>query len=370
MFSATCLFVFTPACTPDGSRAEAGTAADDGIRSLAQSPEYCTTCISLELFRTLGDEEGDGYLRVAMFAAVDSLGQFWVSQPDGPKVFTAGGEFIQQVGGRGQGPGEFMDAGDLYVAPSGNVHIIDRGNLRESVYSPERAFVQSVPLPGPTMQAVTLSDGRVLANFAIPSPEKVGLPLHFVRDGVIEKSVGPTQGSHGLSMPRKLAGHPGRQSVFAVGDREYLIKEWGEDGTLIQSIRNDGAWSPPGLDATTAVSPTSPPSPFVIDLAVGGDGLLWLVYWVPRPDWADGLEEVRFPDGEIGYQPAGGETEAVMSSVIDVIDPETGELMAQFASNYLVGGLIGDSLAYGVTHDVMGAPRLSIWEVSSNVGGS
>lgn len=52
-------------------------------------------------------------------------------------MFSAGGEVIRRIGGRGEGPGEFgRDATGLVLGPDGDLWVADRSNSRYSRFSP------------------------------------------------------------------------------------------------------------------------------------------------------------------------------------------------------------------------------------------
>jgi hypothetical protein len=66
------------------------------------------------------------------------------------RVYSLAGERVDQFGGRGEGPGEFMDILFLSRGPSGELSVLDPRRLRVSVFDGRGAFVRSVSIfPGP-----------------------------------------------------------------------------------------------------------------------------------------------------------------------------------------------------------------------------
>ncbi len=61
------------------------------------------------------------------------------------RVFGPNGAHIATHGGRGQGPGEFLDANGLMLGPGGRLWVPDARNGRMSVFDPEDGFVESFP---------------------------------------------------------------------------------------------------------------------------------------------------------------------------------------------------------------------------------
>lgn len=328
----------------------------------------CTTCISLENTAQLGSEDGPGYLEVAMFGVVDSMGNYWVSQFDGPKVFSPEAEYLGQVGRLGEGPGEFRMGGDLFVDEAGNIHIFDPQLSRETVFSPSWELIKTVQLPGAVFQAVPLNGGRLLANFRASSPDKVGLPLHVIEGPKVIRSMGPTSGSHDMENYRLLARDAKRDVVLSMRNDEYLIKEWDGDGNLLRAFRRQDAWTDPVEEGGLGLGPETPPPPYVADLFVDSLSRAWVIYWLPRPDWQDHVEEFRYYDGSIGYRPEGGQTESVMYAVLEILDLEEARVLYRVESEELFGGVLTDGRVFGITHDEIGAPLLSIWSVDITPG--
>ena len=88
--------------------------------------------------------DGFGYLKglVALdgggFAVLDS-------QMQELRVFGPDGDHIATHGGRGQGPGEFVDANGLMLGPEGRIWVPDARNGRMSVFDPADGFIESFP---------------------------------------------------------------------------------------------------------------------------------------------------------------------------------------------------------------------------------
>ena len=59
----------------------------------------------------------------AAFATVDALDRLWIvdSQANEVRVFDGEGRFVRTVGGRGEGPGEFMGLGGVLHGPDGEM---------------------------------------------------------------------------------------------------------------------------------------------------------------------------------------------------------------------------------------------------------
>ena len=341
----------------------------NGETVLAVDGRTCDTCLSFHQVVELGQEDGPGYLRAVFFVALDSTDNYWVSQPYGPKVYSPEGEFLGQVGQEGEGPGDFRDAGDLYVDERNNVHVFDRANVRETVIGPDRQVIATSQLAGPYSQAVPIGDGRLAVNFASMKADLIGLPIHVVQGDSVLRSFGPTEGAHSLRLNKTLAYDPEREILYSIGVGEYLIEAWSRSGVLRAGYRRVGLWEPRDLMVSSGpVSPDNPPHPYVSDLRVDSDGRVWIAIWVPRDDWQNHLEERRLPDGRLAYVPQGGVSETLMRSIVEVVDPKAARVVYQAEFDELIGGFLGDTTAYGITHDPIGAPRLTVWSINIQGG--
>lgn len=89
------------------------------------------------------------------------------------KVFDEDGNYLRSLGGRGRGPGEFLEMELVEWTPEGNLVIMDRGILQYTVISPEGEFVEAYPYNMseqfyPT--AIDYTDDGMLALFFDDSP--------------------------------------------------------------------------------------------------------------------------------------------------------------------------------------------------------
>ena len=100
-----------------------------------------------------------------MIGAIDDIavapnGTMYVLDRSVPavRVYDAGGKFVQTIGRRGSGPGEFRYASAIALAKNGNLLLWDQGNARVNVYTANGDVVASWP----TMGGSGTSSGRGL----------------------------------------------------------------------------------------------------------------------------------------------------------------------------------------------------------------
>lgn len=121
-----------------------GTARVTNIPPANASPTW-TLVEELRVGSVDGDGP-DGFAYLKGLVVLDG-GAFAVldSQVQELRVFGPDGAHLATHGGRGQGPGEFMDANGLMLGPNGRIWVPDGRNGRMSVFDPEDGFIESFP---------------------------------------------------------------------------------------------------------------------------------------------------------------------------------------------------------------------------------
>ena len=107
-----------------------------------------------EILRVGEETDENAYLfgRI-MGIAVDSKDRILVAdlRPPSVAVFSVDGEWLGSVGGVGEGPGEYVEVGGVYVSPSDTVYVMDGrngGEPRMHVYDPrDFAYVRQIQFP-------------------------------------------------------------------------------------------------------------------------------------------------------------------------------------------------------------------------------
>jgi hypothetical protein len=191
------------------------------------------------------------------------------NQHDGIYLFADDGTYLRQLGGQGDGPGQFQNMTEMTVLPNDSVFLYDRTHPRLSVMDPDSGFVRSVrfgsDLGGrPPLDVFALSPDRfiVQASVAHDTDEEETLPrlvewdaLLFLTDGVGQVVAGPVafSGSYeargeGLSAGpiyshrAIVAVRPGRFVHGSGKGHELTVRSAGFEPLLM--IRWDG-WSGP-----------------------------------------------------------------------------------------------------------------------------
>ncbi len=270
-------------------------------QAVADSPA-CDDCeVRFSRLTALGAQDDDGIvssIAVGVAALGDSLfGVFEPSVPGRLKLHRRGdGSYLRTLGSSGQGPGEYTGIHRVLQHADGSVTLIDSGNGRLNSLDDELRFVDSTPFRVRPFRSALARDSVLFVNAMTPGSAPEGHLLHLVGlDGEIRISFG------GDGSPLDL--RPGRhvlQRVIAANDsllvaapqNEYRLDLYDYSGALVRSISREAKWFEPHDDTGARIRlPAPPPNPKIRELAWDSEGRLWVVSWVPDPEWPESVRE-------------------------------------------------------------------------------
>jgi hypothetical protein len=244
-------------------------------------------------------------------------------------VYAEDGSFQEALGQSGQGPGEFQLI--RRVAISGTTAAVFEASGKMSLIDLRSdSFLRAIALPRSSWDTVFLRSGVMVLSGPLRTRDTAGYPIHVFNDeGTWQNSFGVDEpaynGSLRVFLLRELTAEAGGDTFWAAPLNQLRFEQWRVDGTLLRTLvaerdRFAPWWEP--LDATGV------PRPLVNDIFVDEAGLLWVLYWVPKPDWRRYMEpayDYGRPTGGLQVKP--GETN--IDAVLEVIDTDTGELVTR-----------------------------------------
>ena len=339
--------------------------SEDSTRSFSLGGlDACSDCIGFELAVVLGDRTGPGYVVHTEHALRDSLGRYWLGQyRDMIKVFDAAGNYIQTVGRFGEGPEEFDMPLPNFVDPGGRVHVIDVGNIRETIVGPDFDFLETNPLPLRPRQIVPLPGGAgFVANAPIQSVEALGHPLHIIRGSKVVRSFGglETGISNPLSVSRKIAvDREGR--IYSTPVTEFLIEVWTQTGRRIVGFRGlPLRESDPDFDPSIR---SGAPRSAIQGLRVDSSDRLWILILKPRDAWRDHMIADPLSGGGIALRPVDDDPSKVYTSQVVVVDLATSSIVARSERDELFMGFLGDHSLIEARQLEDGTPQVAVWNL-------
>ncbi len=255
-------------CRAGGSAHAPISERDSAGISIIETPDPDGSAVpewSFTLALDIGEAGGDGPESFYQVAGAALLGDGRIAVADRGsgeiRFFDARGAFLEAVGRRGGGPGEFFDIAQLLRGPHDSLFVYDAKAQRVSVLAGGR-FVREFPLftgAAPGAPLGRLRGGAWLARTTdLPSKQDIqpGLnrgPIHVIRipqgDGPVD-TIGVFPGREyffrSAGKGTTFASPPfGRTSTFALArDRLFVstgdapeIREYGFDGRLQRIIR-------------------------------------------------------------------------------------------------------------------------------------
>lgn len=331
----------------------------------------CPDCeVQLDLHVRLGESEGEGVIGGVMTVEVLSDGRYVLAYAEsdaGFLVFSPEGSFIESVGRRGQGPGEFQFVRWLRTSRD-HLHVIDPQLGRRTVLSADFRVLRTVALTlplEPLADVLMLNDSTMLLNAHVRSRRATGHLLHtMIGGGTLFSSFGEDPDGVWPGRPpevylRSLARATPGPEVWAAHRTRYRIERWRWDGTLLDEFVRDVRWFPEHEGREGAWDPRRPPLPQILDVREDEARRLWVLIRVPSDAWEDSL--VRDPDRPL-YRIA--DVNRAFDTIIEVIDPSSSRLLASSRVDPALFTFVGEDLIASGHNTRDGTRRLHLWRPS------
>ena len=335
----------------------------DTVKLRAANP--CSRCISLTQVATLRlpDTLG-GFVSPVSFAR-SSGGDYYVRDPFGQlgiHRFDAKGRYLQTIGRRGGGPGEYTFIESFHLDANDTLWIFGSNH---GVFTANGRLVRSSRLDQllrPKLSAGS-RDGKMFVVGLSQSPDEFGVPLHIVRsDGSIERSFGARPGGAiGRSIwDRRQSLAPGLSSTFYTAfANSYAIEEWSTRGAPPRVFERDAEWFRPWVSWDGRSDVERPPARLA-HMTVDASGLLWTVSIVPDLNW----RAVTRRSSEQQRIESLADLERRFDTMVEVVDLSRAEVVASQRMPGIVVGAFGSNHLALTAEDSNGEVVATIWRAS------
>ena len=318
----------------------------------------CSTCeLTLEKVASLG-RISDPTSITSTFGGIqhDSKGRYLVSgtpQMSDVLVYDSMGRYVDTWGRSGEGPGEFRYVFDLMLLPGDSLLVLDRSLQRVTVLDPDGKYAWSSRHPFRLLEIAPFSDSLWVAAGSATSPDRIGYALHLIRpDGTITESFGGpyTIVSSRRSRGRRIIVH-GDRRLWAVRPDRYEVEEWRLEAKpeMVGVLDREIGWFP-DRDIEGVVTGTEPRQPWMRDLYVDSDDLLWTI---------SSVQDLDFPDSYTGGGVA--DREGTLDTMIEVIDLRTNEVLVSQRFREYLRRFTSDGLIVGYRAESTGLLVVDIW---------
>ena len=331
-------------------------AAQPAMVTLPAEPTCRTCTIELTKVATLGRPTDSVLLgQVVGFIAVNSRGEFFApaSSQFQVAIYDSLGRLTQAFGKRGPGPGEFRWITDIRIGPADSILIADqRNNLQW--FTPDLRYHRGVRVPNPGSFGLALvqDDGTIIMQMRNDRLIVIS-PTGAVRDTIRSTSATPA-GRCAECEIRRLAPAAGAGRFWSTIANRYEIELLDSAGKVLRTLsRRPGWFAPWDFVRVTPGSERQPPLPRMGKVREDPDGLLWVAVTVADAQWT------YVPPGVFTHTADNRETDVMLA----VIDPKTGELLAERRLPGAIGFIGRGDLVFTATDHEDGYVLADIWRV-------
>lgn len=316
----------------------------------------------------LGDRDGPGYVGPNFSVAEIPEGGFLVSvfeRAGELLAFGADGQLQGVIGRVGEGPGEFHNLGQVRVDDH-YAYLIDQRQRRVTVLElDDLSFDRTFRLPAVPGDLAVLSTGRLVLAMDVATPEHAGHPYHLIdRDGSFLRSFGGAGGvyrSDRSHLLQRVVAPDRRPGLFwGATVHRYQLTLMDESGAVRRSLERREPWFEPHERGVIA-DPSDPPRPRLHHIRMDSAGRLWVLIQIPAERWREGLVERTTPRGQT-YWTIGDESR-FLDTVVEVIDPAAGEVIARGRFDPLFRHFASDGTAVSYGEDAGGVPFIRVWDL-------
>ena len=336
----------------------AGLAAQE-VRVIDTSSACHAGCIHWDVIAHLRsiDEPGGGLVGEPRTLTMNSRGEFMTTSyqvGSEIQVFHPDGTFSRTIGRDGSGPGEFRHISFLHPGPGDSIWAFDLSG-RVSILSPDLRFIRSQRSVGHVNAGVLLSDGSWILNEDVSIPGHRGFPLHHLSPhGEILKSFGGDPEEYQPHLPylnqRQIAAAE-HDCVWAITRTRYLVERWCVDGERHAAVERETDWFRP-YAVRNPVGQWSSIQPWVVGVQEDSEGLLWVLTVVASSRWQELWDDSMSGTGQFDYR--------MFETVIEVLDPISGRLLASERIPERAYGFVGPLGIYTYLEDSSGQPSIRV----------
>jgi len=234
---------------------------EEGVKVIKNpgEPLYGEITFELEEDLSIGKEDDENYMfyRVRDIA-LDSNDNIYIMDSGNSRIqkFDSKGQFLQTIGRKGQGPGEFERPRRLSIDSQDNIYVEDREQIK--IHDCNGKFRKSISINGSVSEFAVDSEGNIFANVRLFSREELKYRRMFIKvnpEGKVltkfiefpEPGFGLVKGEKGiLTLSLYLEYHPHlyfscvNENTFTYGiSSEYQIFVIDKDGDCLMNIQKE-----------------------------------------------------------------------------------------------------------------------------------
>ncbi len=364
----SCSFAAVALVVTAGSFAPTGLASAQESVTIPATPQ-CEAC-PIDVVRSvdLGTASGSGIIEKQASRAVrDKQGRFLLigTYSTSIKVFDRYGKYLRTAGRKGSGPGEFEGISKVVPLAKDTILAFDQVLARAVCLDGDFNVLRTIKLPlDPELQVLVDSDWIHVA-LPLATPESAGQPIHVLdRDGHFQRSIGSGTGVFRPDIPwlnRRVIALADSGRIWSAHMNQYRIDLLDSGtGALIRAYTRNASWFPPRLaPVKPGKTESAEPQPLIVNSSQDRVGNLWVMLWIADPTWRRALS----PDTPPGDHPTVRDFDTYYDTVLDILDPKSGQLIASQRVDQALTHFISDREVGEVVEDSAGVPKLRTWVI-------
>jgi hypothetical protein len=233
-------FVISPACQKQKTGWQGLIEEKNGIKVVKNpaEPMYGELILELEEDLTIGstDDENTLFYRIRDIA-VDTQNNIYVMDSGNYRIqkFDKEGNYLQTIGRKGQGPGEFMRPFNIFLDEQGNIYVMELRKLH--LFDPKGNYIKSIIPPMFIMGFAAEPEGNIIGHGLISSAKAQNFGVILLdSEGKIIKNIAEFPGLRTISRGDSAFSftHSYRQQLtFSPVEKKGAIYGYGSEYKLI-----------------------------------------------------------------------------------------------------------------------------------------
>ena len=249
------IFITSIACQKQKSGWQGTIEEENGIKIVTNpaEPLYGELVLELEEDLSIGsvDDENTTFYRIGGIA-VDSQGNMFVVDSGNQRIqkYDKDGNYLQTIGRKGQGPGEFMRPFDILLDEQDNIYVLEIRKIH--LFDPQGNSIRDIVLPSFMMGFAVGAEGNIIAHGFVQAEEGQNFGVVIInQEGKIIKTIAEfpgmrtvVRGDSMFSLSHEYTPHltfypVGQKGVVYGYNPEYTFYLTDRSGDTILIIKKD-----------------------------------------------------------------------------------------------------------------------------------
>lgn len=334
-------------------------------RVVVSDAPSCECELEIQRVTTIQDPDGRAGLSRPLVVDRTATGDYLVvpaSRQGAVLRFDGRGRYMGMVGRPGQGPEKFGAV--LRIGPGwgDSTLVLDAGNRRLAVLDRGLNVTRTVRLPVVGGWFGPVDGGGLLLLGGIRRGRSGSADRLFLLDPSmdVEMSFLPNSGGPNTDVAslRRRMSVPRNGWVAVSHWNRYVVEVWSVNGERVRTIIREPEWFPNAQEEEADGPRIKQETP-----QIDSEGHLWTLSHVADEDWRESTGQVRTVYGRAVEGVPPGAQNGYYDSVVEVIDLDSGTLVASSQVDPHLTYLSEGGYAFSYREDREGYPSIDVWQL-------